>query len=379
MSSAQTSGVQEIWGGVALLAAALAAIAVVNLGGAEAYTAFLEYPVTIGLAPLVLVKSVHHWINDGLMALFFLLVGIEIQREVRMGTLRDPRHALVPIVAALGGVVVPALVYVALVAEFPALWRGWSIPTATDIAFAVALITALRNYVPTSLRVFLLALAVVDDLVAILVIALFYTSELVWMNLFLAGMGVALLVIKRRLRIQNMAIYAVMGLFMWVCVLKSGVHATVAGVLLGAVMPLRKHGQAVPASEQIEAALGPWVRWVILPLFAFANVGINLEGMSLQAVFAPLTLAIAGGLLIGKQIGVFGSVWVLEKSFGVPRPRGATWRHIYGVACVCGIGFTMSLFVGSLAFPPDEQLHIRVGVLVGSLLSALLATFILRW
>jgi Na+:H+ antiporter, NhaA family len=368
----------EVLGGIALLAAAVAALLFVNLGGADVYHHVIEYPLRLGVGPLALEKSLHHWINDGFMVLFFLLVGIEINKEMRTGSLRNPREAVVPIVAAIAGFLAPALVYLALTKGAPEIVRGWSIPAATDIAFAVALIAALKNYVPASLRIFLLALAVADDLLAIVVIALFYTAELAWMNLFLAAMAAAIMIVKNRLRIQAIWFYAVAGVFMWVCVLESGVHATVAGVLIGFLLPLTgKQGKAAPA-DVVEHALQPWVRWLVLPLFAFANVGVDLSGLTWQTAFTPLTIAIAMGLFIGKQLGVFGSVWALERGLGFARPAGASWLQVYGVACLCGIGFTMSLFIGSLALPEEVQSQVRLGVLSGSTLSAILAVLVLR-
>jgi NhaA family Na+:H+ antiporter len=312
------------------------------------------------------------------MVLFFLLVGIEINREIRSGSLSDLRQAAVPVVAAVAGFIAPAAVYLAVTKGAPETSSGWSIPAATDIAFAVALIAALKNNVPASLRVFLLALAVTDDLLAIVVIALFYTAEVLWMNLFLAGMGAAIFVVKSRLNVQAIWFYAVVGVFMWLCVLESGVHATVAGVMIGLLLPLvGKNGKSAPA-DVVEHALQPFVRWLVLPVFAFANVGVDLRGLTWEMAFTPLTIAIALGLLAGKQIGVFGIVWVLEKSFGLLRPAGASWRQVYGVACLCGIGFTMSLFIGSLALPDEKQYAVRLGVLLGSSLSAILAVCVLR-
>ena len=368
----------EVAGGLALLLAAVAALLVVNFGGAGLYHSTLEMPLTLGLPPASLQKTFHHWINDGLMVLFFVLVGIEIQREFTTGSLKNPRHAVVPVVAALGGFLAPAAVYLFVTRTTPDLINGWSIPTATDIAFAVALVTVLKNYVPASLRVFLLALAVADDLLAILVIALFYTSHLVWLNLFLAGAAALLLYMKNRFGLRALWVYLVAGLFMWLCVLQSGVHATIAGVVLGLLLPLTGNkGHPAPA-DVIEHALQPWVRWLILPLFAFANVGLNLHGLSPATLFTPLTLAITLGLLLGKQLGVFGTVWMLEKTFNLPRPTGTSWRQIYGVACLCGIGFTMSLLIGSLALSPQHQSEVRLGVLAGSILSALIATWVLK-
>lgn len=362
----------DILGGLALLLAAISALLFVNLGGAQLYHHTLELPLTLGLT-----KSLHHWITDGLMVLFFVLVGIEIQREVHSGSLQKPRQAILPLAAALGGFVAPALVFLAFTAGTEAA-HGWSIPAATDIAFAVALITVLKPYVPASLRAFLLALAVADDLLAILVIALFYTADVVWMNLFLAGIAALALLAKRRLHVQSLWVYIALGLFMWLCVLQSGVHATVAGVLLGLLLPLKgTRNQPAPA-DMVEHALQPIVRWLILPLFAFASIGVDLTALTAQSLLTPLTLAITLGLFLGKQIGVFGTVWALVTFAKLPRPASATWRHVYGVACACGIGFTMSLFIGALALAPEHQAEVRLGVLAGSILSALAAVLVLK-
>jgi Na+:H+ antiporter, NhaA family len=368
----------EVLGGVALLLAAIAAMVFVNFGGAEIYQRWLDYKLTLGVSPLALSKTVHHWINDGLMVLFFLLVGIEIHREIRTGSLQTPRQALLPVVAAIGGFVMPALFHVAIVGTSSELVRGWSIPTATDIAFAVALITVLKDRVPTSLRAFLLALAVADDLMAILVIAVFYTTDVIWMNLFLAGAAVVMLVAKKRFGIQNLWIYTIAGLFIWLCVLKSGVHATVAGVIVGLLLPLKGEGGKPAPADTFEHALHPWVRWLVLPLFAFANVGVDFRGLGQSDVFSLLAIGIAAGLFFGKQVGVFGTVWALQKA-GIARPKGSTWKQVYGVACLCGIGFTMSLFLGALALPAELQPQVRIGVIIGSLLSAALAIILLRW
>jgi Na+:H+ antiporter, NhaA family len=368
----------DVLGGVALLTAAVAAMLFVNLGGAEAYKHGLEYAVTVGFAPLALQKTIHHWINDGLMVLFFLLVGIEIHREIRTGSLRTPRQALLPVIAAIGGFVTPAVLYVLVTGGDPVLVKGWSVPTATDIAFAVALVTVLKDRVPASLRVFLLALAVADDLLAILVIAIFYTADVIWMNLFLVAAAALLLVAKKRLGIQKLWVYVIVGLFMWLCVLKSGVHATVAGVIIGLLLPLTGVKDKEAPADTVEHFLQPWVRWMVLPLFAFANVGVDVRGLTLEILLSLLTWGIALGLFFGKQIGVFGTVKLLQKA-GIPRPAGATWLQVYGIACMCGIGFTMSLFIGALALPPEMQPQVRLGVILGSVLSAALAVIVLTW
>lgn len=368
----------EIGGGLALAFSAIAAILFVNLGGAETYQRILEWHLGFGVEGFSLNKTLHHWINDGLMVLFFVLVGIEIQREFRTGSLKNPRQAVVPVAAAASGFALPALVYLAFTYGHSDLTRGWSIPAATDIAFAVVLVTVLKKHLPPSLRAFLLVLAVADDLFAILVIALFYTADVVWMNLFLAGMAVLVLLAKNRLGLRALWVYVLLGLFMWFFVMESGVHATVAGALLGLLLPLTGNKDKPSPADAVEHALQPWVRWLILPLFAFANIGVDLRGLSVGSLLTPLTLGVGFGLLLGKQLGVFSAVWVLEKTFKFPRPTAATWRQVYGIACICGIGFTMSLFVGSLALGPEHQAEVRIGVLAGSILSAIMAVLVLK-
>ncbi|MFZ2620859.1 MAG: Na+/H+ antiporter NhaA [Alphaproteobacteria bacterium] len=374
--SSTTALSPDILGGIALLLASIAALAVVNLGGGAWYHTLLETHLQLGIAPLALDKSLHHWINDGLMSLFFLLVGIEIHHELRHGSLKNPRAALVPIIAAIGGAVTPAVFYLFFTHHNPQFHSGWSIPTATDIAFAIAVVTVLKDYVPTSLRVFLLALAVADDLLAIIVIAIFYTAEVVWLNLFLAAMALGFLIAKNLLGLRALWIYLAMGFLMWLAVLQSGVHATVAGVLLGVLLPTTNKSNHTAPAALVEHALKPWVRWLVLPLFAFANVGIDLTALSLATTFTPVTLGIAKGLFFGKQLGVLGTVWLLEK-MGLPRPHGSTWLQVYGIACLCGIGFTMSLFIAALALPPELQPQARLGILLGSTASALLGAFVL--
>lgn len=369
----------EIAGGLALVLAAVAALLVVNLGGAAWYAHLLHHEVTMGFGPLVLTKTLHHWVNDGLMVLFFLVVGIEIHREIRHGHLQTWQQAALPAVAAVGGFVVPALVYAAVTWQAPEARAGWSVPTATDIAFAVAVVMALGKRVPVGLRVFLLALAVVDDLLAIGVIAVFYTDDVVWMNLLLAAVAGGVFWAKRRWGFHSLAGYLVVGVCMWVAVLESGVHATVAGVLMGLLLPLERlpHEREAPALR-VEHALQPWVRWLVLPAFAFMNVGVDVRGMQPADLLAPVTLGIVAGLVVGKQVGVLGTVWLMEMLGAARRPAQASWWQMYGVAALCGIGFTMSLFIGALAFPAAQQDAVRLGVIVGSVVAAAVGVGVLR-
>ena len=370
----------EVGAGLMLLGAAVAALLVVNFGGAEGYAQMLATPLTLGVGELSLSKTLLHWVNDGLMALFFVVIGIEIRREMTTGSLQTPRRAVVPMVAAVCGFAVPAVIYLSVVWGEAGVGRGWSIPAATDIAFAVALLTVLRRWVPASLRAFLLVVAVTDDLLAIGVIAVFYTTELLWLNLLLAGVVMLMLLGKQLLARQRVWVLAVLGLLLWLCVVHSGVHATVAGAVFGFLLPVRGEAadDAPAPAETLEHALLPWVRWLIVPLFAFANIGVDLRGLSLETLLTPVTMGIALGLLVGKPLGIVGAVWALERLAGLPRPSGASWRQVLGVGCVCGIGFTMSLLIGGLALGAEHQDAVRLGVLLGSVGAAGLAVGVLR-
>jgi NhaA family Na+:H+ antiporter len=330
--------------------------------------------------------SVLHWINDGLMALFFLLVGLEIKRQLLEGQLRTWPARAVPGAAALGGIVVPALVYVAVNWTSPSTLRGWAIPAATDIAFTLGVLSLLGSRVPTSLKLFLTALAILDDLGAILVIALFYTSDLSLPMLGLAVLVLAALVVLNLSGVRRLVPYMVLGGLLWLLVLKSGVHATVAGVLLSLTIPLR-HGETKSAGSsssplhRLEHALHPWSAYAVIPMFGLANAGVALSGISWQSLSQPVTLGVVLGLFFGKQAGVFGSVWLIVKLGLGHRPTQATWLQVYGVAVLCGVGFTMSLFIGLLAFAqtPEFETATKIGVLAGSILSIFGAAGILRF
>jgi NhaA family Na+:H+ antiporter len=319
------------------------------------------------------------WINDGLMAIFFLLVGLEIKREVVEGELSSVRKAALPAIAAAGGMAVPALMYAVLNWGDPQTMRGWAIPTATDIAFAVGVLALMGDRVPASLKIFLLALAILDDLGAIVIIAFFYTDNLSALSLALAAVALGGLIALNRAGVTRRAAYVVFGVFLWVCVLKSGVHATLAGVALALAIPLDArdaHGESPLRS--LEHSLHPWVSYAILPLFAFANAGVSLSGISLASLMEPLPLGIAAGLFVGKQAGVMGAAWIAVRVRAVTLPDGVTWQHFYGTALLTGIGFTMSLFIGTLAFDdPAFANSVRIGVLGGSLLSALAGALVL--
>ena len=366
----------EAASGLLLIMAAMLALIVNNSVLSPLYTAFLDIPVAVQLGGLQIAKPLLLWINDFLMALFFLLIGLEVKREVVDGQLSRPSQIVLPATAALGGMLVPALVYAFINHETPASLAGWAIPTATDIAFALGVLALLGKRVPTSLKLFLMTLAIIDDLGAIIIIALFYSGALSSMALALAAACLAVLIVMNRLGVVRLAPYLLVGLVLWVCVLKSGVHATLAGVALAFCIPLRGRDAAADSPLlRLEHALHPWVAYAILPLFAFANAGVSLKGVVLDSFAHPVPLGIALGLLLGKTVGVLGLTWLAVKTRLAALPVGANWGQVLGVAILCGIGFTMSLFVGSLAFPSGSSEFAgmdRMGILTGSCLAALI-------
>jgi len=367
--------------GILLMIATALALIAANSALVGLYDAFLSFPIAVEIGSLSLRKPALLWINDGLMALFFLMVGLEIKREILVGELSRFSVAILPALAALGGMVVPAAVYLAVTGGDAALARGWAIPVATDIAFALGVMALLGDRVPASLRVFLLALAIIDDLGAIVVIAFFYTDHVVWSALAVAGVAGAGLLALNLSGVRRIAPYALIGLVLWVAVLKSGVHATLAGVVLALAVPLgrRDDERADDPLRRVETALHPWVSFGVIPLFAFANAGVSLAGIGPAEVSAPLPLGIALGLFVGKQAGVFGTVLLGSRLLRTGLPAGANLAQVYGMAVLTGFGFTMSLFIGTLAFPdPEHAVAIRVGVIGGSLLSAVAGWLILR-
>lgn len=362
----------EASGGIILMFAMLTALVMANSAFAGFYTGFLDTNVRIGAGTFEISKPALLWINDGLMAIFFFLVGLEIKREVLSGELSTLDKAILPLLAAIGGMAVPALVYVWLNTGNAATINGWAIPAATDIAFALGVLALFGKRVPVALKIFLLAVAILDDLGAILIIAVFYTADLSTQALTLALVAFALAVALNRLNVRSFTPYLLIGLFMWACVLKSGVHATLAGVLIAMTIPMKEENGDHSMLHRLEHGLHPWVAFLILPLFAFANAGVRLEGVSFTDLLAPVPLGIATGLFIGKQVGVFGMAWIAIVTGIAKRPVGVSWLHLYGVACLTGIGFTMSLFIGSLAFEDATLMNaVRLGVLSGSGLSAL--------
>lgn len=344
------------------------------------YSSFLSTPVEIQFGAFEIAKPLLLWINDGLMAIFFFLVGLEIKREVLEGELSSMDKASLPIFAAIGGVVFPALVFLYFNYSDPVFVQGWAIPAATDIAFALGILALVGSRAPVSLKILLLAVAIIDDLVAIIIIALFYTQDLSLVALAYGGLGVLGLIILNRMGTMRITPYALIGLFVWACVLKSGVHATLAGVVTALAIPLRaKDPNNSSPLHRAEHGLHIWVAFLILPLFAFANAGVSLAGITLSDLLAPLPLGIALGLFLGKQIGVFCLSWIAVKLGLAKLPTGATWPQVYGIACLTGVGFTMSLFIGTLAFEGDETLNaVRLGVLMGSIASGVLGFTLLR-
>ena len=365
----------EAASGLLLIAAAVMALIINNSPLSYLYNGLLDVPVAVQVGALNIAKPLLLWINDGLMALFFLLIGLEVKREVVDGHLSKPAQVILPATAAVGGMVVPALIYWFINRDNPAAVAGWAIPTATDIAFALGVLALLGKRVPVSLKLFLMTLAIIDDLGAIIVIALFYSGTLSSVSLLLAAACLVALVAMNRLGVVKLGPYMIVGLILWVCVLKSGVHATLAGVALALCIPLRTRNAETSPLLSLEHALHPWVAYAILPIFAFANAGVSLAGMSVDSFTHPVPMGIAVGLLLGKTVGVFGLSWLAVKLRLAALPEGAGWGQILGVAILCGIGFTMSLFVGSLAFAPGSSDYAgmdRMGILTGSFFAAVI-------
>lgn len=363
-----------------LAIAALAALIVSNSPWRDAYQAFTAIPGTVDVGGVVVIaKPLLLWVNDLWMAVFFLVVGLEIKRELVEGELASRDQAILPAVAALGGMIVPALIYALINLGDPIALRGWAIPAATDIAFAIGIVMLLGTRVPVSLKVFLTAVAIIDDLGAIAVIAVFYTANLSFAMIVGAVAGALALLALNRAGVTRVDVYLVVGAAIWVCVLKSGVHATLAGVVTAFAIPIRDPRGGSPAGA-LEHGLHPWVAFTVLPMFAFANAGVSLEGLSFGSLLEPIPLGIAGGLLAGKAVGVFGAAWLMIRAGFAAMPADASMRQLLGVCILCGIGFTMSLFIGALAFDgldPAYATGVKLGVLTGSLLSGVAGTLIL--
>jgi NhaA family Na+:H+ antiporter len=412
---------REASSGILLIIATLAALGWANSAWAESYQALWHTNISFNFGSFSLSKDLLHWINDGLMAVFFFVVGLEIKREVMVGELASPRRAMLPIVAAIGGMAIPAGIFLLFNPRGPAQ-AGWGIPMATDIAFALGVLSLLGKRVPLSLKVFLTAVAIVDDLGAVLVIALFYTSKIVWLSLLIGGIVLLILIVMNRLGVRSPLLYGLLGIILWIAFLKSGVHATIAGVLLALTIPVhtrinteefvtnatyfvekfRVHGktgesvltnknqraslqaiedaaeQAQSPLQRLEHNLHPWVSYFVMPVFALANAGIVIKGDFLSAFSQPVTLGVMAGLIFGKQIGVFGASFIAVKLGWSDLPAGMTWIRLYGLSWLAGIGFTMSLFIASLAFGESEFLAMsKAGILVASLIAGTVGAVIL--
>jgi len=369
----------EAASGLVLLIAAIIALIISNSSLSQLYFHSLEQYIFIGINNFGLKLSVHHWINDALMAIFFFFVTLEIKREFIRGELSNLKKAMLPIIAAIGGMVVPALFYIYINFGNSETLNGWAIPSATDIAFSLGILSLLGSRVPISLKIFLTALAIIDDLGAILIIAFFYSGDLSVSYLSLILISYILLLILNKFGIKKFMPYLIIGIFMWFFTYKSGIHATIAGVLLASTIPHRIKDKDFSLLIKIEHAISPYVAFMIMPLFAFANAGVSLEGLSFSSLGMPVPLGILVGLFIGKQVGVMFFSFFAVKLGAAQMPDNSTWLSLYGVSVLTGIGFTMSLFVGNLAFANNIQYieGVKIGVLAGSLLSTLFGYFLL--
>ncbi|HTF97181.1 MAG TPA: Na+/H+ antiporter NhaA [Cellvibrio sp.] len=374
----------EAASGILLIAAAILALIAANTGLKTYYDQLLSVDVVVAIGSFSIAKPLLLWINDGLMALFFLLVGLELKREVLVGELNQLSRIALPGIAAVGGMLVPALVYAFINRHDPVALNGWAIPTATDIAFALGVLGLLGTRIPSSLKIFLVSLAIFDDIGAIIIIALFYTDNLSLTAFTFAAGGIALLAFINYLGVVKKSAYMIIGLLVWVSLLKSGVHATLAGVAIALCIPYRgtdSEGNPQQPMHDLEHGLHSPVAFVILPIFAFANAGLTLTGLSVDAIFSPISLGIVLGLFVGKQLGVMLFTWLAVALKIGKLPADVSWSQVYGVAVICGIGFTMSLFIGSLAFQNVDNAGMgdRLGILVGSFLSAILGYLWLRY
>ena len=371
----------ESAGGILLLFSAAVAMLLANSPLSSQYNDFLNLPMSLQIGSFSINKTLIHWINDGFMAVFFVLVGMEVKKELFEGALSSYQQAIFPAIAAVGGMIVPALVYWFIAKQDLSLANGWAIPMATDIAFALGIMALLSKQVPLPLKIFLLALAIIDDLGAIVVIALFFSHELSVQALIFSGISILTLVLLNRFRVSALCAYMVIGAILWASVLKSGVHATLAGVIIGFCIPLKGKKGERPLHD-FEHILAPWSSFIILPLFAFANAGVSFDGIDVSMISSPLLLAIACGLIIGKPVGVFGFSYISVKLGLAKLPDGINFKQIFAVAVLCGIGFTMSMFLASLAFDADAGESVntlsRLGILLGSTVSATLGYLFLK-
>ncbi|MGB5684417.1 MAG: Na+/H+ antiporter NhaA [Candidatus Electrothrix sp.] len=376
---------REASGGILLMLAATLAVICANIPGIQhLYESFFHLHLfgwIPGIKAIGLDLSSHHFINDGLMAVFFFLVGLELKREILEGELSDPRNIMLPVVGAVGGMLLPAVIYIIMNMGDPQAMRGWAVPTATDIAFALGVLALLGSRIPNSLKIFLTSLAIFDDLGAVLIIAFFYTSKIAFLPLAVVLGCVMILAAMNKVNVVQKTPYILVGIVMWYATLQSGVHATIAGVLLAMFIPLFKNNPDVSPLKKLERTLHPWIVYAILPIFAFANSGLNLHGIGLEQLLHPVPAGIALGLFLGKQLGVFGLSFLAVKFKIAQLPSGINFKNLYGVSILCGIGFTMSLFVGGLAFHKNGM-HVafdeRLGIILGSLISGAVGYAVLR-
>ncbi|AAP95657.1 pH-dependent sodium/proton antiporter [[Haemophilus] ducreyi] len=372
----------EAAGGILLLIAALLAMLCANSVFSPYYFEFLQTQVAVKLGAFSIDKPLLMWINDGFMAVFFILVGMEVKRELLEGSLSSYQKAIFPAFAAIGGMVVPALIYWFINRDYPEYQQGWAIPMATDIAFALGIVALLSKQVPATLKVFLLALAIIDDIGAIIVIALFFSNELSMLALIIASIAIMILITMNRYKVTGIIHYVIVGTILWASVLKSGVHATLAGVIIGFCIPLRGKKGETPLHD-LEHTLAPWCAFAILPLFAFSNAGVSLAGMSLAKLTSPLPLGITLGLLIGKPVGVFSFCYLAVRAGLAKLPEGINFKQVFAIAVLCGIGFTMSVFIAGLSFGeehPDETILAlsRLGILIGTSIAAIVGYILLK-
>ena len=369
---------QESAGGIVLIAAAALALLAANTMFSGSYFGALDTPVTVAVGSFAIDKPLLLWINDGLMAVFFFLVGLEVKREVVEGQLSSWNQASLPLVAAIGGMAMPALIFVGLNMGSPANISGWAIPAATDIAFALGILSLLGPRVPVALKALLLAIAVIDDIGAITIIALFYSGSIDSAMLGGGALALAAMIVLNRFKVGSSIPYILLAIVLWVFILKSGVHATLAGVAAAMTIPMRARDGSQPL-ERMEHFLHPWVAFLVIPIFGFANAGVSLGGLEFADLLAPLPLGIALGLLIGKQLGIFGFAFVAVKTGLARLPENVGWRQVHGVSLLAAIGFTMSLFIGNLAFDSAAQVDaVKIGVLAGSVIAALAGFFLLK-
>lgn len=365
--------------GILLLTACVFALIISNSNFAHLYNAFLNLKL-FQVESLGLHLDIFHGTNDFLMAIFFLLIGADIKREVLFGHLSTPKERILPVAAAIGGVIAPILVYLCFTYNYPPLIRGWAIPAATDIAFSLGILALFGKGLPVSLRVFLTALAIIDDLIAVIIIALFYSAEIQWGYLAMVILICLALYFKPNKENACILPYVIYGFILWFCFYKSGIHSTIAGIILAILLPSTPQTNSISILEKVERKISPWVLYFILPLFAFINSGVTIGDNLVEYLFHPVALGIMVGLFVGKQLGIFSTIYILIKLNIAPMPKGANFKQFYGVAAMCGIGFTMSLFIGQLSFTNDDALSnpVRIGVLCGSLLSAISGAIIFK-